>query len=89
MVAIPEDEFDGRITAAKQSGRVSRAAVLRDEDVEEQQRARQEFDAFVASVTPPGRPSSSRLATTSARAQRLAGGGTRGTSHGRMPACWE
>jgi hypothetical protein len=28
--------------------------VLRDEDAEEKQRAREEFDTFVASVTPPG-----------------------------------
>jgi hypothetical protein len=48
-----EDEFEGRLAAAKQNGRVSRAAVLRDEDAEEGRRAREEFDAFVASVTPP------------------------------------
>jgi hypothetical protein len=54
MAAMPEDEFEGRLTAARHNGRVSRAAVLRDEDAEEQQRAREEFDAFVASVTPPG-----------------------------------
>ncbi len=51
---IPEAEFDSRLTAANQSGRVSRAAVLRDEDAkEEQQRARVEFDAVAASITPP------------------------------------
>jgi hypothetical protein len=53
IAEIPEDEFEGRLTAAKERGRVSRSAVLRDEDAEEGQRAREEFDAFVASVTPP------------------------------------
>jgi hypothetical protein len=53
MAAMPEDEFEGHLTTAKQNGRVSRAAVLRDEDAEEHQRARDEFDAFVAPVTPP------------------------------------
>jgi hypothetical protein len=53
MAATPADEFEGRLTVAKQNGRVSRAAVLRDKDAEERRRAREEFDAFVASVTPP------------------------------------
>ncbi len=53
MAAIPETDFEGRLTAVKQTGRVSRAVVLRDEDAAESQRAREEFDAFVASVTPP------------------------------------
>ena len=53
MAAIPEDEFDGRIRTAQDKGRVSRAAVLRDAEAEEKQRAREKFDAFVASVTPP------------------------------------
>ena len=53
MAKIPEDDFEGRLTTARENGRVSRAAVLRDEDAEERQRARAEFDAFVASITPP------------------------------------
>jgi len=53
MAAIPEGKFDERLNSAKGNGRVSRAAVLRDADAEERQRAREEFDAFVASVTPP------------------------------------
>ena len=53
MAAIPENDFEGRLTTAKQNGRLSRAAVLRDEDAEERRRAREEFDAFVASITPP------------------------------------
>jgi hypothetical protein len=53
LAAIPEDDFESRLASAKGSGRVSRAAMLRDEDAQEQQRARAEFDAFVASITPP------------------------------------
>jgi hypothetical protein len=53
LAAIPEDDFESRLGAAKDSGRVSRAAVLRDEDAEEGRLAREEFDAFVTSITPP------------------------------------
>ena len=53
MAAVPEQEFEDRLTTARGDSRVSRAAVLRDEDAEEKRRAREEFDAFVALITPP------------------------------------